>query len=352
MRILHISDRLSGRGGADWHLLGVIHHQLSRHEVGLAVGRRDGTVTDPCPVLEIADLDARDGRPVDMAAAEAWRPDIVHLHNVVNPEVLRWAAHRPALATVQDHRAFCPGSGKLTARGDVCREAMHQEICGPCLKDRDYFRRMFALTRVRLEALARLPVTVLSHYMKRELQAVGLSEDRVHVIPPFVFELDRQAEADGPPCVLFAGRLVAAKGIFDAVEIWRASGVALPLVMAGTGSGRHELELRGVQVTGWLNRQQLARTYRRARAVLFPPRWQEPFGIVGLEALSLGIPVVAWQSGGVAEWHPHPDLPEWGDVGAMAARLRRAVEETIEPARGFEADPLMERLESLYRGIS
>lgn len=351
MRVLHIADRLSGRGGADWHLLGVIHHQRAHHEVGMAVGRRDGTVADPCAVMEIPDLDARDSRTVNMAEAEAWRPNIVHLHNIVNPKVLRWAARRPALVTVQDHRVFCPGSGKFAARGGVCRQAMHPEICAPCLQDGDYFRSMFALTQERLEVLAQLPVTVLSHYMKRELHAVGLAENQVHVIPPFVFALDGHAEADGPPCVLFVGRLVAAKGIFAAVETWRAAGVSLPLVMAGTGSGRHELERLGVEVTGWLNRQQLARTYRRAKAVLFPPRWQEPFGIVGLEALSLGIPVVAWQSGGVAEWHPHSELPAWGDVEAMAARLRRAVDETAEPARGFEAGPLMERLEDVYRGI-
>ncbi|MDF1554746.1 MAG: glycosyltransferase family 4 protein [Deferrisomatales bacterium] len=351
MRVLHIADRLSGRGGADWHLLGVIHHQRARHALCMAVGRRDGTVAAPCTVMEIPGLDARESCSVDMAGVEAWRPDIVHLHNVVNPEVLRWAARRPALVTVQDHRVFCPGSGKLTAHGTVCRQAMHREICEPCLRDGAYFRRMFALTRERLEALSQLPVTVLSHYMKKELQAVGLADDRVQVIPPFVFGLDGQAAADGPPCVLFAGRLVAAKGIYAAVEMWRAAGVALPLVMAGTGSGRHGLERLGVEVTGWLDRQQLARTYRRARAVLFPPRWQEPFGIVGLEALSLGVPVVAWQSGGVAEWHPDSELPAWGDVEAMAARLRRAVEETAEPARGFETEPLMERLEGVYRGI-
>lgn len=352
MRVLHLADRLSGRGGADWHLLGVIHHQRARHAVGLAVGRRDGTVADPCAVQVIPGLDARDGRPVDTAALEAWQPDIVHLHNVVNPEVLRWAAGRPALVTVQDHRAFCPGRGKLTAGGHLCRRAMGEAACAPCFTDDAYFRRLFALTRERLQALARLPVVVLSHYMRRELLAAGLDGDRVHVVPPFVFALDRDAPADGPPCVLFVGRLVAAKGVFDAVRAWRAAGVPLPLLMAGTGSGRQALERLGVEVTGWLDRRRLAGTYRRARAVLFPPRWQEPFGIVGLEALSLGIPVAAWRSGGVAEWHPDADLPAWGDREALAAHLHRAVAASAEPARGFEPEPLMERLEGLYRGIA
>ena len=42
------------------------------------------------------------------AALRSFRPDVVHVHTVVNPEALEWAAARGAVATVQDHRPFCP----------------------------------------------------------------------------------------------------------------------------------------------------------------------------------------------------------------------------------------------------
>jgi len=91
----------------------------------------------------------------------------------------------------------------------------------------------------------------------------------------------------------------------------------------------------------------MAALYRRAAAVLMPSRWQEPFGIVGLEALTMGVPVAAWESGGISEWHPGPLVP-WGDLEGLASELRAAIGTRAEPPRGFDAEALMLRLTTLY----
>jgi glycosyltransferase involved in cell wall biosynthesis len=194
---------------------------------------------------------------------------------------------------------------------------------------------------------------VLSRYMRDELAAAGVPAARIAVVPPFVHGLDAAAPAGGPPCVLFAGRLAAAKGVRDAVEAWRASGVDLPLVFAGTGPLRSALEREGFAVLGWVPHAGLAAVYRRAAALVLPSRWQEPFGIVGLEAMTLGTPVAAWRSGGVAEWHPGgPLLVEWGDVQALAGALRRATSgPRAHPPGGFDPARLMGRLLALYDSV-
>ena len=350
MRILHVADRLSDRGGADLALLGLLDAVSDGHELHLAVGRDDGVVRPPCPVTVVPGVDARRRAAADLDPLLArLRPDLVHVHNVVNPAVLAWAAGVDAVTTVQDHRFFCPGRGKWTSDGRVCDDAMGRGVCAGCFDDPGYFESTFELTAQRLESLRRLRLTVLSSYMKRELTQVGVPAERITVVPPVAYGLDFDARADGPPCVLFAGRVVEAKGIREAISAWRRSGSGLPFVVAGTGPLRREIEAEGVEVLGWLDRRRLSAAYRRAAVLVMPSRWQEPFGIVGLEALTLGTPVAAWDSGGVREWHPGGELlVPWGDVDGLAGALRVGPEHRFDAPRGFEREALVRRLEAMY----
>jgi glycosyltransferase involved in cell wall biosynthesis len=225
---------------------------------------------------------------------------------------------------------------------------MRRDACGECFADAAYFQDTLALTRARLDALRRLPLVVLSAYMRDELLALGVAAD---VIPPFADGLDAEARSDGPPCVAFVGRLAESKGARDAAAAWRRSGVALPLVVAGAGPLREELEHTGAQVLGWLDRARLSALLKRSRALLMPSRWQEPFGIAGLEALSFGVPVVAYDSGGIREWHPGRGLVAWGDVDGLARELVDAVARRVEAPAGFERAALMDRLDSVYARV-
>jgi len=349
-RVLHITDRLSSRGGADWHLLGVLEHQHKApdYEVLLATARDDGTAPAPCPVELLPELDGPKPDDALTDIAKRFSPDLVHLHNLLEPRVMRWASRFPCVMTVQDHRAFCPGRGKLTLHDKRCTSPMDEQLCVRCFDSQELFQRRLVLTRDRLEALQHMSVVVLSQYMMRELVDVGLHPSKVHVVPPFVHRLP-EATPSKHDCVLFAGRLVHAKGVFDAIEAHHRSGVELPLVFAGTGSLRNELEARGHHVTGWLSHEELVGWYARAAALIFAPRWQEPFGIAGIEAMHFGVPVVAWDSGGIEEWHPQsPPLARWGDIEGLAQSLRTAVEMRLDWADPYRPAELMTKLHGIY----
>jgi glycosyltransferase involved in cell wall biosynthesis len=353
MRILHLTDRLTGRGGAHRHLLSITRALAERgHDVHIAAGAVDPSREDvQATTHELAGLDSRTSRPVALdPLLDRLRPDVLHAHTVVNPLALHSAAARGAVFTVQDHRSFCPARGKWTAKGEVCRTAFSPAACAPCFEDRAYSEEILDLTQARLAAIRTATVLVLSEYMRGELVAAGLAPQHIHVVPPFVDFADdaSAADADGPPCVLFVGRLVEAKGPLDAVAAWRQSGVSLPLVVAGTGPLRERVEAAGADVRGWIAHSRLPRLLRRARALLMPSRWQEPFGIAGLEALAFGVPVVAWDSGGMSEWHQGPLVP-WGDVAGLAGRLREAVETRASMPSGFEREVLTDRLERAYQ---
>ena len=314
MRVLHLTDRLTDRGGAHRHLLSITRALAERgHEVHIAAGGADDLTETcrprptSCPAWSRAPP-----RPVDLdPLLDRLAPDVRPRPHRREPVALETAAARGAVFTVQDHRSFCPSRGKWTAKGEVCRVALSPAACAECFEDRAYYDEILALTQARLAAIRKATVARALRIHARRARGGGTREPRVHVVPPFVdFEEGAAAvEPDGPPCVLFVGRLVEAKGPLDAVAAWRQSGVALPLVVAGTGPLREQVEAAGAEVLGWVAHDRLPRLLRRARALLMPSRWQEPFGIAGLEALSFGVPVVAWDSGGMSEWHAGPLRP-------------------------------------------
>jgi glycosyltransferase involved in cell wall biosynthesis len=364
MRILHVADRLPGRGGAYTWMRGVLDGLAAHHEQTLVVGELGEDASPlrlPARVVVRPGLESRTAAPFELDDLVAdLAPDVVHLHNLMNPVVLEWAAARPGrLLTVQDHRYFCPTRGKWTLAGEACRRAMTRELCAACFEDQAYFGEVLGLTERRLAAVRRLQVSVLSRYMREELVTAGVRAESVHVVPPFVHDLDLQARADGSPCVLFVGRLAESKGVRDAVKAWRRSGVELPLVLAGTGPLRAELEAEAarakgppLEVLGWVERGPLSALYARAGALVFPSRWQEPFGIAGIEALSFGVPVVAWESGGVGEWHPGPGLVHFGDASALARALAKHVGRRLLLLPRFDRDEAIGRLTALYGRIA
>lgn len=354
MRVLHVVDRWTTRGGSATYLAAVIEALASRGlRQELVAG--EAAPGGPVPLVAcrlLAGLEADGGVAAGLVEAiSAIDADVVHVHNVVNPELLEALRALAPVVTVQDHRFFCPSRGKWTREGAPCRVALSPAACAPCFEDPGYFAEVAGLTGRRLHALRGLRVGVLSAYMKAELEAAGLAAGRVFVTPPWAHGLDPKAKPSGSPCILFAGRLAEAKGVDDAVAAWRRSGRAEPLVFAGTGPRRTALERAGFEVTGWLPHAAMSSVYRRARALVMPSRWQEPFGIVGLEALGLGVPVAAWDSGGVREWHPgvgHGLVP-WGDVDGLGRALEVLAGRPATPATGFSKERALNALFDIYR---
>lgn len=383
IRVAHLHDRLSARGGADRHLLGVLERLGGRVDATLLVGRDDGSLPpaerEGLPrLLRVKGLDrsglsGRGGRAAARRLAEALdslAPDVIHLHNVMDPELIALAARRaPALMTVQDHRLFCPGAGKLTPKGETCTRPLGPD-CAACFREPGYGRRMLDLTRARLAAASGLKaLTVLSRYMAGELKAAlsatSLPAPPVHVIPPFVHGLDPPERPPERGHHLLACRLVGRKGVRVALAA-AGLGAGAPLVIAGDGALAPEAAAAAaagggrVRLVGWAGREQMSRLLAGALSLWMPSLWAEPFGIAGLEALAAGVPVLASRVGGIAEWlAPEAGalLPP-GDAGALARaarelagnaeQLRRRGEAARRAAAAFAPGPLMERLLALY----
>ena len=364
MRLLYLTDRLSNRGGADHHLMQVIASSVEAgHEVMVAFGRNEGGATGPDGVeyhrirglSSMVESSSRLGELADFVAAT----DVVHIQNVMNPTALAMAVDGGgAVVTVQDHRVFCPGPGKTLVDGSACNTAMSETVCRDCVPEVGYRRATLELTSRRLAALRDAEIVVLSQYMADQLEVMGVAGARV--IPPWV-EVGPDRTIPGS-FFLLGGRLVAHKGILDGWRAWQEAEAPLPLVVAG--SGPLESELLGAELRGWLTPEDLRATLRRARALIFPTRWQEPFGILGLEALAQGTPVVVADSGGTADWSTSGciHVPA-GNLAAMTAAIERLAadpEFALELGREgqsavrdlFARERIEPKLDELYRDVT
>ncbi len=353
LRVLMLDQRLSARGGADRYLLALLDRLQGRVETLVAVGWDDGSLPENergrlgpwrrIKGLERSGLSARGGRAARerlRGLLEEFRPHIIHLHNVMDPDLLELAAgSAPALMTVQDHRLFCPGLGKLTPAGRICRQVLGIHCLG-CFQDQDYGRRLLMLTRRRLAAAAGLGrVTVLSSYMARELKQawarLGREGPPVVVLPPFVHGLEAVSHRGAGSYHLLACRLVERKGVRVALAAAEGGGLSLPLVVAGDGTLAGEVRARArssggrIGFAGWAHRRDMARLLAGARSLWLPSLWAEPFGIAGLEALALGVPVIASRVGGVSDWL------EPGGLGVAPG----SVDELVGAARSLEQEP-------------
>ena len=135
--------------------------------------------------------------------------------------------------------------------------------------------------------------------------------------------------------LLYVGRIDPRKGIHTAIRaLSELPGASLRVV--GGGDQAHLEELRalgdqlGVRDRVTFERRargELPRAYAEADALLFPVNWEEPFGLVPLEAMAVGRPVVASGTGGSGEYlrdgrncllYAPPEDPR-----ALAAAVRR-----------------------------
>ncbi len=107
--------------------------------------------------------------------------------------------------------------------------------------------------------------------------------------------------------LLWVGRLVDKKGPREAIELAKRTGEKLIMIGKKTRPEFFEKEIaphidgEQIKFLGTMSQGDLVDYYQRAKAFVFPIKWNEPFGLVPVEAMSCGTPVIAFKNGGVAE---------------------------------------------------
>lgn len=323
LRVLLINDGASPHTGGMNRMVVDTSSGLARagHEVAIAY-HDDHPVTVGCPVFRVRETLPMAGRREALdAALDEFRPDLIYNHSTKILPLLPDLAERFPLTTFfHDQSIFCSGGDRCWRGWSPCHRphgwaCLWHHYVGGCggrnpLNNWRQWRQM----RLRMAPwhLPRSRVQVASRFMQQGLRENGFPEARLDVVPLFAEPPAADSGlATERGLLLVPSRLVRSKGVDAAVKaLAELRDVNCRLVIAGDGPEKATLIrlaadlglIERVEFTGEIRPAELANWYSRAAVVLFPVLRPEPFGLVGVEALAYGKPIVAFAGGAVDEW--------------------------------------------------
>ena len=307
-----------------------------------------GTIWNPWTFLEIRNL------------VKADRPDVAHIHNffpLVSP-----AAHYacqslgiPVVQTLHNYRLFCPAATLFTGerRCDDCSGGLSASTRRGCYRNS---RLQTAVASAMLGSHRAVGTweqsvdafLVPSFFCREYFAGKGLPRQKLHVRPNFLTR-DPGQRTMRDDYALFVGRLSAEKGALEMVRAWEQLS-DIPLLLVGGGPQTVQLReqaklCRGaVKLLGQLEPEQTISYVKRARFLVFPSRWYEPFGMGLLEAAACGVPAVASRIGAI------PELVADNEIGLLFDPDNR--DEFIERVRWAWSHPLeMEQMGAAARQL-
>ncbi len=386
MKITLVTEVFPPRaGGAGWSTRALaVGLKGAGHDVKVVTTASGSADEGGVPVTRLQGITGglRRGRMVETfrkALDRSQGTDVIHAQHSLSALGALALENRPrTVVTVRDHWPVCFWSTRMS-RGELCPKcstggmwrcmdgrlpALSAPAAIPYMKW-DLWSKQAALRRADA-------VIAVSEAIAAELRAAQIGA--VHVLPNIVDAREVKTIADQTPTiplphrfVLFVGKLEANKGAKDLIPAFAQAKVLLPLVILGSGSEQRaiceEAARRSIEVItpGWAERADVLRAMKRAEALVFPSTWPEPLSRVLLEALALGTPIAAMDTGGTSELIENDRsgllARNVGQLGDALGRIvhdpgvRSRLKDGAEiRARAFSPETLVPRYEALYRG--
>jgi glycosyltransferase involved in cell wall biosynthesis len=257
-------------------------------------------------------------------------PSLVHIHNtfpMISPAVLNAVEKRlPTVVTLHNYRLFC--SKAIPVRdGKNCLDCLTTRSVFPALMHGCY--RDNILTTMPVAMMISLhnfldtwnrcvdAFIVLSEFQKDLMIQFGLDQSKIHIKPNFTLNTKtvipwKKRHKD---CI-YVGRLSSEKGVRTLINVWKRWGVDAPsLTIIGEGNLREELEsaAKGLPIhfLGQLSESNVKDEMAHSKLLIVPSECLETFGLVVVEAMSLGTPVLVSTAGAL------PNLVCHGSTGIV-----------------------------------
>jgi glycosyltransferase involved in cell wall biosynthesis len=308
------------------------------------------------------------------------KPDIVHAHNWLYYSFLPlklWSG-LPLVVSLHDYSFICSQKRLMHFDTTLC-SGPGLVKCMNCaavhyggLKG-----RVTALSQQLTNPLVRAAVDIFLPVSQATAIGNGLVEQRLpfQIIPNFISEMPgsklenmdeylSQLPEDG--FMLFVGDLSSDKGVDVLVRAYAKVKNAPPLVLIGRRRPTTPTELpENVMILGSWPHAAVMEAYRRSGFSMLPSVCPETFGIVVIEEMSMGRPVIGSQIAGLADVINDGEngfLVPPGDADALAKAIQRLVDDpalrerlgrgALRRAQDFRASVIVPRIEAVYKEMT
>lgn len=319
MRVLQIHTAYREPGGEDVVVTaeaGMLRD--AGHEVVQRIAYNPTGARSSLAALTTAPWRPRAARAV-RGVVDTHRPDIAAVHNTwfaLSPSAVHefGQAGVPVVMTLHQYRLMCP-AGTLFHHGRPCFDCVGgtpwHAVAHRCYRGSAVLSGIGAVTVEswrRSGALDAVDRFVVMTESGRDLFVRGgLPADRIVVRPHGVADPGLSTSApSASDTLVFVGRAVEEKGLDWLLTWWGSRTRQLVLEVIGEGpvlDRWRECLPQGVRVRGTQPRAVALEAMRRARAVIVPSVWEEPFGLVAIEAMASGVGVASTGVGGLSDIH-------------------------------------------------
>jgi glycosyltransferase involved in cell wall biosynthesis len=268
-------------------------------------------------------------------------PDIIHFQSNNNFQLESEIRMRfPAVKTLHVYD-YCPSGNKfhhfsqqacVHPTGLLCAARMVYKRCLLSKRPQVIWRHYKRAVDANNNNADYRKIIVATEYVRRKAIASGYPDSQVEVIPYFTPLPVLSDSITQPATILFTGRVVREKGLDRLLTALTLVRTSWHLVVDGDGPELGEVKKIArklglddrIEFIGWADKERHQRAYQEASVIVVPSIWPEPFGLVGIEAMSYEKPVIAFNVGGISQWldHEHTGfLIEPYDIQEMARRI-------------------------------
>lgn len=236
-------------------------------------------------------------------------PDVVHLHDVtfLGYDFLKKEENYISLYTAHNYWFICPNR-ELMRFGQICNKP---SLCSLCLLNARRPPQLWRHGKAFKKIVANLDTIIApSEFIKTKISE-KFDTNMVHIpnfvsLPPIKIK-----ECEYTNYFLYAGKLEYTKGVMDLLYVFKqySNKINSKLIIVGIGTldekikkfiNKNNLQYK-IIFLGFVDNETLWSLYKGALALIVPSVWPEVFGLVAIEAMSVGTPVICSDSGGISE---------------------------------------------------